>query len=193
MTQRKPERAFIDMAQLCRCNGTNNALLGFEHGIVLHLVSPLDRPTRQASCRQASWAQNNLSLSVNVNPRSDCHTTPRAHFELCIADVVAGVGHGGILFSCAAPGIRGNTLVMMAKKEDDDDPSKSGSAKRVAVRGHKTDVRLEDALWKELRAMAEERDVTLSELLNSIDIKRKRSKLSEAIRLFVSSYRRKRR
>ena len=82
---------------------------------------------------------------------------------------------------------------MMAKKEDDDDPSKSGSAKRVAVRGHKTDVRLEDALWKELRAMAEERDVTLSELLNSIDIKRKRSKLSEAIRLFVSSYRRKRR
>jgi predicted DNA-binding ribbon-helix-helix protein len=90
------------------------------------------------------------------------------------------------------PRIRGSKLVMMAKKENDDD--KSGSTKRLlVVRGQETRVRLEDALWNELRAMADERNVSLSELLNSIDIKRKRSNLSSAIRQFVSNYRRKRR
>jgi predicted DNA-binding ribbon-helix-helix protein len=83
--------------------------------------------------------------------------------------------------------------MMMAKKEDDEQ-SKSETTKRsLKVRGRDTSVRLEDALWKELRAMADERDVSLSELVNSIDIKRNRSNLSETIRLFVSSYRRKRR
>jgi predicted DNA-binding ribbon-helix-helix protein len=41
--------------------------------------------------------------------------------------------------------------------------------------------------------MADERNVSLSELVNSIDIKRKRSHLSSAIRLFVSNFRRRRR
>jgi len=81
--------------------------------------------------------------------------------------------------------------MMMAKKEDDEQ-SKSETTKRsLKVRGRDTSVRLEDALWKELRAMADERDVSLSELVNSIDIKRNRSNLSETIRLFVSSHRRK--
>jgi predicted DNA-binding ribbon-helix-helix protein len=96
-----------------------------------------------------------------------------------------------MLLSCA-PRIRGSKLVMMAKKEDDD--GKSGSTKRsLVVRGQETSVRLEDTLWDELRAMADERNVSLSELLNSIDIKRKRNNLSSAIRLFVSNSRRKRR
>jgi len=87
---------------------------------------------------------------------------------------------------------------MMAKKaddkEDDDDQSKSDSTKRLLkVRGHKTGVRLDDALWNELRAMADERNVSLPELVNGIDIKRKRSNISSAIRRFVSKQRRKRR
>ena len=82
----------------------------------------------------------------------------------------------------------------MAKKDDDDAGPKSESTKRsLKIGGRETSVRLEDALWKELRALADERDVSLSDLVKSIDIKRKRSNLSEAIRLFVSSYRRKRR
>ena len=81
---------------------------------------------------------------------------------------------------------------MMAKKEDDD--AKSGSTKRsLVVRGQETSVRLEEALWDELRALADERNISLSELLNSIDVKRKRSNLSSAIRMFVSNSRRKRR
>jgi len=87
---------------------------------------------------------------------------------------------------------------MMAKKEDDkegdDDQFKSDSTKRLLkVRGHETSIGLEDALWNELRAMADERNVSLPELVNSIDIKRKRSNLSSAIRRFVSKQRRKRR
>jgi predicted DNA-binding ribbon-helix-helix protein len=87
---------------------------------------------------------------------------------------------------------------MMVKKDNDkdgdDDPCKSEPTKRsLVVRGQKTSVRLEDALWNELRAMADERNVSLSELVNGIDIKRKRSNLSAAIRLFLSNYRRRRR
>jgi predicted DNA-binding ribbon-helix-helix protein len=83
---------------------------------------------------------------------------------------------------------------MMAKKENGDDPSAAEPKKRsLTVRGHETSVRLEDTLWKELRALADERNVSVSELVNGIDIKRKRGNLASAIRLFVSNYRRKRR
>jgi predicted DNA-binding ribbon-helix-helix protein len=80
---------------------------------------------------------------------------------------------------------------MMVKKKDDDDPLNSGSSERsLVVRGQETRVRLEDVLWNELQAMADERNVSLSELVNSIDIKRKRGRLPSAIRLFVSNRRR---
>ena len=79
------------------------------------------------------------------------------------------------------------------KKNDDDQFKPEPTERSLSVRGRKASVRLEDALWNELRAMADERNVSLSELINSIDIKRKRSNLSAAIRLFLSNYRRKRR
>ena len=79
-------------------------------------------------------------------------------------------------------------------RNDGDGRSKSEPAKRsLTVRGRRTSLRLEDALWNELRAMAVERKVSVSELLNGIDIKCKRGDLSSAIRLFVSSVRRQRR
>ncbi len=82
---------------------------------------------------------------------------------------------------------------MMAKKENGDDESKFEQTRRsLTVGGHKTSVSLEDALWKELRAVADERNVSVSELVNRIDIKGKRN-LSSAIRQFVSNTRRKRR
>jgi predicted DNA-binding ribbon-helix-helix protein len=84
--------------------------------------------------------------------------------------------------------------MMMAKKEGDGGQSPPGTGERLLELGDQgTSGRLEDALWKELRAMADERNVSLSELVNSIDVKRKRSNLSSLIKLFVSNYRRKRR
>jgi predicted DNA-binding ribbon-helix-helix protein len=84
--------------------------------------------------------------------------------------------------------------MMMAKKEGDGGQSPPGAGERLLELGdQEPSGRLEDALWKELRAMADERNVSLSELVNSIDVKRKRSNLSSLIKLFVANYRRKRR
>ena len=83
---------------------------------------------------------------------------------------------------------------MMAKKDDNGGSSKPKAAERsLKGRGQKTGVRLEDALWDELRAVADERNVSVSDLVNRIEIKGKRGNLSAVIRRFISNYRRKRR
>jgi predicted DNA-binding ribbon-helix-helix protein len=55
----------------------------------------------------------------------------------------------------------------------------------VIIGGHKTSVSLEDAFWKGLREVADQRDMTLSKLVGIIDADREHANLSSAIRLFV--------
>ena len=55
----------------------------------------------------------------------------------------------------------------------------------IVVAGHKTSVSLEDAFWKSLKEIADDRDVTLSDLVSTIDTGRNHGNLSSAIRLFV--------
>ena len=55
----------------------------------------------------------------------------------------------------------------------------------IVIANHKTSVSLEDAFWASLKDIANERGVTLSELVSSIDTKRQHGNLSSAIRLFV--------
>lgn len=55
----------------------------------------------------------------------------------------------------------------------------------IVIAGHKTSVSLEDAFWRGLKEIARERDITLSELVASIDSDRQHGNLSSAIRLFV--------
>jgi predicted DNA-binding ribbon-helix-helix protein len=63
---------------------------------------------------------------------------------------------------------------------------KSPVVKRsIVIAGHKTSVSLEDAFWKCLKEIAGYRDVTLSDLVASIDSDRQHGNLSSAIRLFV--------
>jgi predicted DNA-binding ribbon-helix-helix protein len=63
---------------------------------------------------------------------------------------------------------------------------KSPVVKRsIVIAGHKTSVSLEDAFWKSLKDIAGDRDITLSELVASIDTDRRLGNLSSAIRLFV--------
>jgi predicted DNA-binding ribbon-helix-helix protein len=59
----------------------------------------------------------------------------------------------------------------------------------LVVGGHKTSVSLEDAFWIELRSIAHNLGVHLSQLVGSIDSEREHSNLSSAIRLFVFEYR----
>lgn len=63
---------------------------------------------------------------------------------------------------------------------------KSPVVKRsIVIAGHKTSVSLEDAFWKGLKDIAGTRDMTLSELVATIDSERRHGNLSSAIRLFV--------
>jgi predicted DNA-binding ribbon-helix-helix protein len=66
---------------------------------------------------------------------------------------------------------------------------KSPVVKRsIVIAGHKTSVSLEDAFWKGLKEIANERDITLSELVAAIDSERQHGNLSPAIRLFVLDF-----
>jgi predicted DNA-binding ribbon-helix-helix protein len=55
----------------------------------------------------------------------------------------------------------------------------------IVIGGHKTSVSLEEPFWKGLKEIAANRDLTLSELVSSIDGGRAHGNLSSAIRLFV--------
>ena len=63
---------------------------------------------------------------------------------------------------------------------------KSPVVKRsIVIAGHKTSVSLEDAFWKGLKEIANGRELTLSDLVASIDADRRHGNLSSAIRLYV--------
>jgi len=66
---------------------------------------------------------------------------------------------------------------------------KSPVVKRsIVIAGHKTSVSLEEAFWKGLKEIANGRDLTLSDVVASIDTDRHNGNLSSAIRLFVLNY-----
>jgi predicted DNA-binding ribbon-helix-helix protein len=58
----------------------------------------------------------------------------------------------------------------------------------VIVQGHKTSVNLEHAFWRGLKEVAAWRDMSLTDLLNSIDSERQDEDLSAAIRLVVLNF-----
>jgi predicted DNA-binding ribbon-helix-helix protein len=63
---------------------------------------------------------------------------------------------------------------------------KSPVVKRsIVIAGHKTSVSLEDAFWRGLKEIAAARDMTLSDLVATIDGGRHHGNLSSAIRLYV--------
>jgi predicted DNA-binding ribbon-helix-helix protein len=66
---------------------------------------------------------------------------------------------------------------------------KSTVGKRsVILGGHKTSVSLEDAFWVALKKIAADLDLTLSELVASINAKRQHANLSSALRLFILEF-----
>lgn len=58
----------------------------------------------------------------------------------------------------------------------------------IVVAGHKTSVSLEDGFWTGLKEIAAARNLSLSDLVASIDTERRHDNLSSAIRLFVLEY-----
>jgi predicted DNA-binding ribbon-helix-helix protein len=63
---------------------------------------------------------------------------------------------------------------------------KSPVVKRsIVIAGHKTSVSLEDEFWSGLKEIATNRNMTLSDIVSTIDSGRQHGNLSSAIRLFV--------
>lgn len=63
---------------------------------------------------------------------------------------------------------------------------KSPIVKRsVVIDGHKTSVSLEEPFLDGLKEIAQERGLTLQELITEIDVNREQGNLSSALRLFV--------
>ena len=58
----------------------------------------------------------------------------------------------------------------------------------IVIAGHKTSVSLENEFWNSLKEIADERGVTLRELVRTIDGNRNHNNLSSAIRLFVLGF-----
>ena len=58
----------------------------------------------------------------------------------------------------------------------------------IVIAGHKTSISIEEPFWKGLREIAAAKDMTLSELVASIDKDRQRNNLSSHIRLHVLEY-----
>jgi predicted DNA-binding ribbon-helix-helix protein len=58
----------------------------------------------------------------------------------------------------------------------------------VVVAGHRTSISLEDAFWKALKDIAKARGETLTNLVATIDDRRRGGNLSSAIRVFVLDY-----
>ena len=55
----------------------------------------------------------------------------------------------------------------------------------IVIAGHRTSISLEDTFWKALKDIAKTRRETLSDLVATIDDKRRGGNLSSAIRVFV--------
>ena len=66
---------------------------------------------------------------------------------------------------------------------------KSAVLKRaIVVDGRKTSISLEDECWDGLKELAKNRNVSMSQLVTSINARRRRGTLSSAIRLCVLAY-----
>ena len=58
----------------------------------------------------------------------------------------------------------------------------------IVIEGHKTSVSLEDPFWTAFKEIAHARQMTLSDLVASIDTDKRPNNLSSVIRLFVLDY-----
>ncbi len=70
----------------------------------------------------------------------------------------------------------------------DDNPEEIRK-RSVRIAGHQTSVSLEAAFWRALKKLAEERDLSINQLITEIDLARsadgRTGNLSSAIRVFV--------
>src|SRR5947208_16677712 len=58
----------------------------------------------------------------------------------------------------------------------------------VVVAGHRTSVRLEPVMWEALQDIARRQKVTVHDLVTDIDLRRRESSLTAAIRVYIVNF-----
>jgi len=67
-------------------------------------------------------------------------------------------------------------------------PSSSLVIRNIVVDGHRTSVRLEPVMWEALRDIAQQRSMTLRDLVTQIDQERAASSLTAGIRVYIVDF-----
>jgi predicted DNA-binding ribbon-helix-helix protein len=91
----------------------------------------------------------------------------------------------GTQFYAASQFGRGNAVIVPVVIRGGETVKSSVLKRSIVIAGHKTSVSLEDKFWDSLKEIAGERNMTLQELVATIDADRQHTNLSSAIRLFV--------
>jgi predicted DNA-binding ribbon-helix-helix protein len=91
----------------------------------------------------------------------------------------------GTQFYAASQFGRGDAVIVPVAHSWGEVVRSSVIKRSIVVAGHKTSVSLEDEFWKSLKEIAADRDMTLAQLVATIDGNREHANLSSAIRLFV--------
>ena len=88
---------------------------------------------------------------------------------------------------CGSPGFHPNGCAVEGRSQEQiPNPDSVVVEKRsVVVRGRKTSVSLEGVFWLQLKAIAQERHITLTALISEIDKARVSKNLSSILRVFV--------
>ena len=60
--------------------------------------------------------------------------------------------------------------------------------KNVKINGHRTSMRLDEEIWQSLFEICQKENMNIHQLCSKINVQRKDSGLSRAVRLFVLSY-----
>lgn len=77
-------------------------------------------------------------------------------------------------------------MALEAKSGVNAAPPSTGLVKRsLSIAGHRTSISLEDAFWRQLKALAASRSQSLSAVIAEIDARRGDSNLSSAIRVYI--------
>ena len=79
------------------------------------------------------------------------------------------------------------SLTRRDRHNDDGSPS-SLAIHNVVVRGHRTSVRLEPVMWEALHDIADQRRLTVHDLVTAIDGQRTESSLTAAIRVYIVNF-----
>lgn len=58
----------------------------------------------------------------------------------------------------------------------------------VRIKGHDTSISLESAFWDHLKAICDQKGISMNQLVGQIDARRTNPNLSSALRLYVLAY-----